>query len=184
MKRNETFSDTYYQKTFKGKFLNKDEEMQLIIQAKQGDIKAQNKLLRYNTPFLMKRIKPCYVNNRYDENDLFQEASLGFIKAIRRFNTNKNTSFRTFAKYYIDKNICDYIYKNTYLARLPLYLKHVFKQIRKLEKAYLLENGTPVADLRVLAKDNSIKNSIIEKYIAFFTYVMPDLYDHEDNFYE
>lgn len=184
MEKKGTFSDTYYKITFKGKFLNKDEELKLILQAKQGDLKAQNKLLKHNSPFIMKQIRPCHINNRFDENDLFQEASIGFIKAIKRFNIHKKISLRTFAKHYMDKNIGDYIYKNTYITRLPLYLKHLFKKISRLEKNYIHENNGNEPDLRKLAAENSIKKEIIEKYIDFFTYLLPDLYDQENDSYE
>ncbi len=79
-----------------------DEELILII--KEGDIHAEEYLfLKYY--YLMKLIVGSFFILGGDKEDLLQEAMIGLYKAIKDYNCEKNSSFRTFAELCIKRQI-------------------------------------------------------------------------------
>lgn len=76
--------------------LEQSESLRLIALAKQGDGAAKETLLVENTP-LLKSIINRYRNKGVEYDDLFQLASMGFIKAINNFDTKFEVKFSTYA---------------------------------------------------------------------------------------
>lgn len=76
--------------------LEQSETLRLIALAKQGDGAAKETLLVENTP-LLKSIINRYRNKGVEYDDLFQLASMGFIKAINNFDTKFEVKFSTYA---------------------------------------------------------------------------------------
>lgn len=69
---------------------------QLCVQAQEGDLVAEEMLvLRYQRQVRM-CTRPFFLAGG-DSEDLIQEAMFGLIKAIREFNPDRDTRFRTFA---------------------------------------------------------------------------------------
>ena len=76
--------------------LDQTETMRLIMLAKQGDDSAKETLLVENTP-LLKSILGRYRNKGIEYDDLFQLASMGFVKAINNFDPKFEVKFSTYA---------------------------------------------------------------------------------------
>ncbi len=76
--------------------LEQSETLRLIALAKKGDSAAKETLLVENTP-LLKSIINRYRNKGVEYDDLFQLASMGFIKAINNFDTKFEVKFSTYA---------------------------------------------------------------------------------------
>ena len=73
-----------------------DDNLSLIILAKQGDSEAKNALISQNYP-LIKSVIRRYRNKGVDYDDLFQLGCVGFVKAINNFNTSFGVKFSTYA---------------------------------------------------------------------------------------
>lgn len=80
------------------------EDYDLIRKAKDGDIKSRNVLIQNNVK-LVSHIAKNYLNRGVDFNDLFQEGSIGIIRAIENFDFSKNVKFSTHAYYHISRSI-------------------------------------------------------------------------------
>ncbi len=76
--------------------LDYTETENLLKRAKEGDGNAKEALLVHNTP-LLKSIIKRFCNKGVEYDDLFQLASMGFIKAIKNFNFSFNVKFSTYA---------------------------------------------------------------------------------------
>ncbi|HEY8423603.1 MAG TPA: SigB/SigF/SigG family RNA polymerase sigma factor [Clostridia bacterium] len=76
--------------------LEHNETIELIARAQKGDEEAKTKLLVHNAP-LIKSIIRRYVNKGVDYDDLYQLGSMGFLKAIKNFDTSYNVKFSTYA---------------------------------------------------------------------------------------
>ena len=76
--------------------LDQKETAELLLRAKEGDCEAKEKLIVHNTP-LLKSIIKRFCNKGVEYDDLFQLASMGFIKAIKNFNFSFNVKFSTYA---------------------------------------------------------------------------------------
>ena len=73
-----------------------EDNLQLIVMAKEGNKEAMNKLIEVNTP-LVSSICKRFTNRGYDYEDIFQIGSMGLVKAINNFNDSFNVKFSTYA---------------------------------------------------------------------------------------
>lgn len=106
---NETVK-TYYKELKKCKPLKKEEERALIIKAKKGDIAAQNKILVANLRFVFDVAKK-YRGAGASMEDLIAEGNVGMVKAIKKFNTNYDIKFFSYAVWWIRQSMQSFIKK-------------------------------------------------------------------------
>ena len=74
----------------------RDAFIRRIRQAQKGDAKAEQALLEENMP-LVSAIAKRYQNSGTEPEDLRQLGAIGLLKAIRRFDTDYNVCFSTYA---------------------------------------------------------------------------------------
>lgn len=79
---------------------SKKESYIIIEQAKKGNIKAQEDIIRSNLGLVMKVAKR-YMSNYQEFNDLIQEGNLGLLKAIEKFDISKGFAFSTYAIHWV-----------------------------------------------------------------------------------
>lgn len=91
--------------------LSKEEELDFIIKAKAGDIKARNKLIEHNLRLVVFLAKK-YESTGYDLEDLVSIGSIGLIKGIETYKIDKNIKLATYASRCIANEILMYIRKN------------------------------------------------------------------------
>ena len=91
--------------------LKKDEELDLIIKSKSGDIEARNKLIEHNIRLVVFLAKK-YENTGYDLEDLVSIGSIGLIKGIETYKIDRNIKLATYASRCIANEILMYIRKN------------------------------------------------------------------------
>ncbi len=78
------------------KILGHEETMELITEAQEGDIKAQETLVLHNLG-LVRSMTNRFNNRGYDKEDLFQLGCIGLIKAIKKFDISYGVRFSTYA---------------------------------------------------------------------------------------
>lgn len=103
---------TYYKELGKYRPMQKDEETELIIRAKNGDINAQNKILEANLRFVF-NIAKRYKGMGVPLLDLISEGNLGLMKAIKKFDPNRDNKFITYAVWWVRESIKQFIKENT-----------------------------------------------------------------------
>lgn len=91
--------------------LNSKEEKKYFDLMKQGDIQAKNILIERNLRLVAHIIKKYYSNYK-DQEDLISIGTIGLIKAINTFNTEKGTRFATYAARCIENEILMYFRAN------------------------------------------------------------------------
>ncbi len=91
--------------------LEKEEELDLVLKAKQGDIEARNKLIEHNLRLVVFLAKK-YESTGYDLEDLVSIGSIGLIKGIETYKPDKNIKLATYASRCIANEILMYIRKN------------------------------------------------------------------------
>ena len=91
--------------------LKKDEELDLIIKSKSGDINARNKLIEHNLRLVVFLAKK-YESPLYDLEDLVSIGSIGLIKGIETYKIDRNIKLATYASRCIANEILMYIRKN------------------------------------------------------------------------
>ena len=101
---------TYYDELKKYKPITRSKEKELIIKAKNGDINAQNEILTSNLRFVF-NIASRYKGNGAAISDLISEGNLGLVKAIQKFDPNKNVKFISYAVWWVRNAMQEFIKK-------------------------------------------------------------------------
>lgn len=91
--------------------LEKEEEFQYLIKAKQGDIEARNVLIEHNLRLVVFLAKK-YENTGFDIEDLVSIGSIGLIKGINTYKIDKNIKLATYASRCIANEILMFLRKN------------------------------------------------------------------------
>ena len=91
--------------------LSKEEEIQYLIKAQQGDVKARNILIEHNLRLVV-FIAKKYENVSEGLEDLVSIGSIGLIKGINTYKIDKNIKLATYASRCIANEILMYIRKN------------------------------------------------------------------------
>lgn len=109
--------------------LDYNQTAKLLLLAKEGDQQAKETLLIENTPLLKSIIKRFY-NKGIEYDDLFQLASMGFIKAIKNFDFSYNVKFSTYAVPMITGEIKRFLRDDGYI-KVSRSLKVLYNKIYK-----------------------------------------------------
>ena len=80
------------------------EDLQLVMQARNGDSTALDDLMRRYTGFVRLKASSYFLAGG-DSEDLVQEGLIGLYKAVRDFRSDKETSFRSFAELCVTRQI-------------------------------------------------------------------------------
>ena len=91
--------------------LDKEEELEYIIKAQEGDIEARNKLIEHNLRLVVFLAKK-YENTGYDIEELVCIGSIGLIKGIKTYKIDKNIKLATYASRCIANEILMFLRKN------------------------------------------------------------------------
>jgi RNA polymerase sporulation-specific sigma factor len=91
--------------------LSKEEELQYLIKAQQGDEEARNILIEHNLRLVVFLAKK-YENTGYDLEDLVSIGSIGLIKGISTYKVDKNIKLATYASRCIANEILMFLRKN------------------------------------------------------------------------
>ena len=90
--------------------LNKDEEIEYVKLAQNGDIDARNKLIEHNLRLVVFLAKK-YENTNIDLEDLVSIGTIGLIKGVNTYKLDKNIKLATYASRCIDNEILMYLRK-------------------------------------------------------------------------
>lgn len=69
--------------------------IELVLKAQLGDEQAKQTLLEHNSP-LIKSVIKRFKNKKLEYDDLYQLGCMGFLKAIKNFDTSFNVKFSTY----------------------------------------------------------------------------------------
>jgi RNA polymerase sporulation-specific sigma factor len=95
------------------------EDLQLVVRARNGDLRSMDTLIRRYTGFVRLKASSYFLAGG-DSEDLIQEGLIGLYKAVRDFRSDKETSFRSFAELCITRQIITAIKTATRFKHAPL----------------------------------------------------------------
>ncbi len=88
--------------------LSPKEEKELIEKKENGDTNAKNRLIEHNLR-LAAHIAKKYSSSSAESEDLISIGTIGLIKAVNSFNSQKNTRLATYAARCIENEILMYL---------------------------------------------------------------------------
>ena len=95
------------------------EDLQLVLKARNGSQHALDDLMRRYTGFVRLKASSYFLAGG-DADDLIQEGMIGLYKAVRDFNPDMETSFRSFAELCVTRQIITAIKTATRYKHSPL----------------------------------------------------------------
>lgn len=111
--------NSYLKDIAKYKILDTSEVAFLVSRAQQGDEKARERLITSNLRFVV-TIAKKYQNRGISLMDLISAGTEGLIKSIEKFDTERGTTFLTYAGWWIKQCIYNTIYAHGEEIRLPI----------------------------------------------------------------
>ena len=123
-------------------------EKDLIKSVQSGNQDSLEILIKNNNGLIWCIVKRFY-GRGYELEDLYQIGSIGFIKAIKRFNVEYDYKLSTFAVPYIMGEIKKFI-RDDGMIKVSRRVKELSIKIKEIQKDYLLKNGEQVT-VKILA---------------------------------
>jgi RNA polymerase primary sigma factor len=118
----------YLREIQKTKLLTATEEKELAARVAQGDKAARDKMIVSNLRLVV-NIAKRYMNRGLPFLDLIEEGNLGLMKAVERFELDKECRFSTYATWWIRQSIERALVNQSRTIRLPV---HVSDAINKM----------------------------------------------------
>jgi RNA polymerase sigma-32 factor len=111
------FLSTYLSEISQYPLLSQAEEQTLARRFRQGDLPAGHRLVTANLRFV---VKVAYEYRSYGlkMSDLIQEANIGLMKAVQKFDPDKGIRLISYAVWWIRAYIQNYVLKNWSLVKL------------------------------------------------------------------
>lgn len=106
-----------------------------IIEAQNGDKSAMEKLINNNNGLIWSIVKR-FIDRGYETEDLYQIAVIGFMRAIKKFDTSFEVKLSTYAVPYILGDLRRYMQTEGPI-KISRTIKELLYKISELEKEYL-----------------------------------------------
>ena len=124
-----------------------------IKRAQEGDKFEMDRLIRENNGLIWSIVKR-FMNRGYEVEDLYQIGCIGFIKSIKRFDTNFEVKLSTYSVPYILGEIKRFI-RDDGPIKVSRSIKELNTKINELKRQYLL-NGKEIT-LEQICKELKIQ---------------------------
>jgi len=136
--------------------LDDKQTIEHIRRAKKGDAKAKETLLEHNVS-LLKCIVKRYLGKGVEYDDLFQLASMGFLKAIAGFDESFGVKFSTYAVPMIAGEIKRFM-RDDGSVKVSRAMKQTAKEINEYVTAYVSEHGVQ-PPIKIIAEKFGLEES-------------------------
>ncbi len=130
----------YLQQIDRIPLLSYDEEYDLAVKAKNGDMKAREKLASANLRFVVSTAKK-YRGQGLPLEDLINEGNIGLLTAIDRYVPEKGYHFISYAVWWIKQSILKALSDTGRAVRLPLNRTNDLYAINKARNTLIHDKG-------------------------------------------
>ena len=120
-----------------------ENDKEFIKKAQEGDNIDLEKLINNNNGLIWSIVRR-FEGRGYEKEDLYQIASIGFIKAVKRFDTNFEVKLSTYAVPYMIGEIKRYI-RDDGPIKVSRSIKELGIKIRELQKEYFYKKGEDIS---------------------------------------
>lgn len=126
-------------------------DIKIILKAKNGDKQAMSKLLDENVGLIWNIVRKYSQGRNIDSEDLFQLGCMGFVKAIKRFDIEFNVQLSTYVFPVVLGEIKRFL-RDDGTIKVSRSSKELYIKIKEFENKFNLENNRD-ATLEEIAKE-------------------------------
>ena len=141
--------------------LTAEEEKELIDRIGHGDTSARDRLVESNLRLVVSIAKK-YQNNGLTLMDLIQEANIGLLIAVEKFEPERGYRFSTYASWWIKQTISRALDNKSKMIRLPAYVVEGVNKMKNVERALTIALGREPT-LEEVAKEMGIDEAKVKK---------------------
>ena len=177
--RSDTALNSYLKDINRIPLLSREEEKQIAIQAKAGNIKAKEKLVTSNLRFVVSCAKQ-YQGQGIDLIDLISEGNAALWECVDKYDPNRGFKFISYAVWWIRQAIMHSLNEHSRMMRLPRNQILQLNQVSKITKEFEQEHSrlpsseeiSNLSDLEV-SKVNQLY-SINNRVVSYDTTITDD----------
>ena len=137
-----------------------ENEIELILRAKNGDVYSRNKLIENNIPLIQKIATKSITSTSLSNSDLVQEGIFGLVVAIEK---SLGFKFATYATWWIKQAMFKAISEQSYAVNIPVYIQETLSRYKKTK-----QEMEQIAQKEVSKKDVASKLKMTEEKIDTF----------------
>ncbi len=130
----------YYRGLSQAPLLTAAEEKELARRVRQGDRAARDRLIQANLR-LVTGIARRYLGLGLDLTDLIGEGTLGLLRAVEKFDPDRNCRFSTYATHWIRYTMRDALIRKSRLIRFPVHALQLLQNCQRTRAELRAELG-------------------------------------------
>ena len=158
----------YVRKANSYKTLGAEEEKQIAIRAKEGDLDAKKVLVQSNLKLVLTIARKAIHVSKIPMVDLIQEGNLGLMVAVEKFNPDLGYRFSTYATWWIKQAMFKAISEQSYCMKIPVYIQETLSKFSKVKAEMEKTYHCQVTNQDVARKMN-IEPEKIDTYLSAYT---------------
>ena len=129
---------SYLDDVKKRSLLTKDQEIELAKRIEKGDKRAKDKMIESNLRLAISIAKK-YAQYGHSFEDLIQEANIGLIKAVEKFDWRKGFKFSTYGSWWIKQAVTRSLTSESTIVDVPSHVLANSRKIWQFQQEYLEE---------------------------------------------
>ena len=158
----------YLRKVNSIKSLDQNEEKELALRAKNGDLSAKKELVQANLKLVLTIARKAIHVSKLPLIDLIQEGNLGLMIAVEKFNPELGYRFSTYAAWWIKQAMFKAISEQSYCMKIPVYIQETLSKFSKVKSEMERAYNCSVSNQDV-AKKMNIEPEKIDTYLSAYT---------------
>jgi len=135
----------YFEHVGRHNLLTRSQEQELAKKIEKGDDHARSAMVSSNLRLAISIAKK-YQNRGCDLEDLIQEANIGLMKAVERFDWRRGYKFSTYATWWIRQAVTNHVSQHSKTIRIPSHVTGNLSKIRQVQRDYEEEFKTKPTD--------------------------------------
>ncbi len=158
----------YLRKVNSIKSLDVNEEKDLAVKAKSGDLSAKKALVQANLKLVMTIARKAIHVSKLPLVDLIQEGNLGLMIAVEKFNPELGYRFSTYATWWIKQAMFKAISEQSHCMKIPVYIQETLSKFSKVKAEMERAYNTQVT-IKDVAEKMNIEPEKIDTYLSAYT---------------
>ncbi len=158
----------YFRKINQYKNLEANEEKEIALRAKNGDLEAKRILVQSNLKLVLTIARKAIHVSKLPLVDLIQEGNLGLMIAVEKFNPELGYRFSTYASWWIKQSMFKAISEQSYCMKIPVYIQETLSKFSKIKSEMERSYNCQVTTQDV-AKKMDIEPEKIDTYLSAYT---------------